>query len=208
VEEIVESIKKFPYEVRFEQAEARRVVCLRDKLETNSHHYRVTIAYEVVGVERVAPDRDVAFVLRAGLSFVHEEGPDSFTKFRGRLEASLRLEGRSEASERSPEVIITNEPISVRVYVDQPVRLAVYKTLARLGREGMSKAHVPTRLMPVLKRLVQKPAKVKSSKSKPVSVARKAFTAAYADAIKEGKTKDEACAIGIRAARLMTEVSK
>lgn len=201
----MESIKKFPYEVRFEQAEARRVVFLRDRLETNSHHYRVTIAYEVVGVERVAPDRDAAFVLKAGLSFVHEEGPDSFTKFRGRLEALLRLEGRSEASERSPEVIIANEPITVRVYVDQPVRLAVYKTLARLGHDGMSKAHVPTRLMPVLKRLVQKPLKtVKPLKSRPVSVARKAFTAAYADAIKEGKSKDEACAIGIRAARMMT----
>ena len=201
----MESIKKFPYEVRFQQGTARRVVFLRDRLETNSHHYRVTIAYEVVGVERVAPDRDAAFVLKAGLSFVHEEGPDSFTKFRGRLEASCRLEGRDEVSERDPTIRIHNEPITVRVYVDQPVRLAVYKTLARLGREEMVKAHVPTRLVGVLKRLVQKPVKVvKPSRAKPVSVSRKAFTAAYADAIKEGKTKDEACAIGILAARTMT----
>lgn len=182
---------KFPIEVEFDCPD-NRITFIRDVLSAGNHnYYRTTIAYKVVGFEKAAPDRDPAFLVEAGLSFCHVQGKDVFTRKQGRDEALRRLRGEPEAHPRNPEVIVQNVPLKVRVYVDQEVALAVYRTLAKSGRAGMEKAHVPNRLIGRFLAFGRK-----EPKPRPNSVARLAKAKrsaasrnAYVQALAEAKSK-------------------
>jgi hypothetical protein len=200
---------EFPIATNFDIPD-NHVTFIRDVLSVGEYHdYRVTVAYKVIGFEKVAASRDPAFIILAGLSFWHVQGPDTFTKAEGRAEAVRRLKGEPEFrggdTVDNPKVLVQNTPIRVRVYVDQPVDAAVYKALAKLGRKGMEKVHVPTRLIGFFLRLAKKtPPKRKPRVQEPKRsvVSRNAFTKAYNEAIKAGKVEDDAKADGIVAARI------